>query len=143
LRLVKYKKESLELVAEAISTDELKKKMEELLQEPEIRFCGLIDPTGELVAEKLDASIIPLLTDKQRRQLYQELAHRVANRQGFDADLGRVKYSASRRENVVMISFPFGKYIVLVMANPGVNIDRFAWQILNKLGRQWSEYDSL
>ncbi|MFB5631768.1 MAG: DUF6659 family protein [Nitrosopumilus sp.] len=130
-------------MAEAFSTDDFKKKIDDILTEPEIRFCGLIDPTGELVAGGFDSGIVPMLNDKQRRQMYQELAHRVANRQGFDADLGRVKYSASRRENAVMISFPFGKYIVLVMANPGINIDRFAWQILNKLGRQWSEYDSL
>ncbi|MEK9682325.1 MAG: DUF6659 family protein [Nitrosopumilus sp.] len=130
-------------MSDAFSTDGFKNKIDDILSEPEIRFCGLIDPKGELVAGGFDSSIVPMLNDKQRRQLYQELAHRVANRQGFDADLGRVKYSASRRENAVMISFPYGKYIVLIMANPGINIDRFAWQILNKLGRQWSEYDSL
>lgn len=130
-------------MSDAFSTDGFKNKIDDILSEPEIRFCGLIDPKGELVAGGFDSSIVPMLNDKQRRQLYQELFHRVANRQGFDADLGRVKYSASRRENAVMISFPYGKYIVLIMANPGINIDRFAWQILNKLGRQWSEYDSL
>ena len=130
-------------MSDAFSTDGFKNKIDDILSEPEIRFCGLIDPKGELVTGGFDSSIVPMLNDKQRKQLYQELAHRVANRQGFDADLGRVKYSASRRENAVMISFPYGKYIVLIMANPGINIDRFAWQILNKLGRQWSEYDSL
>lgn len=125
------------------SIDDLKKRIGAILLEPEIRFCGLIDPKGELVTGGFDSSIVPMLNDKQRRQLYQELAHRVANRQGFDADLGRVKYSASRRENAVMLSFPFGKYIVLVIANPGINIDRFAWDVLNKLGRDWSDFDSL
>jgi len=122
---------------------DVKKRMDNILLDPEIRFCGLIDPKGELIAGGFDSGIVPMLNDKQRRQLYQELAHRVANRQGFDADLGRVKYSASRRENAVMLSIPFGKYIILVMANPGINIDRFAWDVLNKLGRDWSDFDSL
>ena len=130
-------------MARELSLDDIKKRINDILLEPEIRFCGLIDPKGELVAGGFDSSIVPMLNDKQRRKLYQELAHRVANRQGFDADLGRVKYSASRRENAVMLSFPFGKYIVLVMANPGINIDRFAWDVLNKLGRSWSDFDSL
>ncbi|WP_428326438.1 DUF6659 family protein [Nitrosopumilus sp.] len=130
-------------MAGEFSLDDIKKRIGDILLEPEIRFCGLIDPKGELVAGGFDSSIVPMLNDKQRRQLYQELAHRVANRQGFDADLGRVKYSASRRENAVMLSFPFGKHIVLVMANPGINIDRFAWDVLNKLGRSWSDFDSL
>lgn len=111
--------------------------------DPEIRFCGLIDGNGELLACGFDSKSVPMLNDKQRRLLYQELAHRVANRQGFDADLGRVKYSSSRRENAVMMSFPFGTYVVLVIATPRVNIDRIAWDILNKLGRQWSEFGGL
>ena len=130
-------------MAQELPIQDIKKRIDDILAEPEIRFCGLIDGKGELVAGGFDSSVMPMLNDKQRRQLYQELAHRVANRQGFDADLGRVKYSASRRENAVMLSFPFGKYIVLVMTNPGINIDRFAWDVLNKLGRDWSEYDSL
>ena len=123
--------------------EDIKKRIDDILQDPEIRFCGLIDSTGELVGGGFDSKAVPMLNDTQRRQLFQELAHRVANRQGFDADLGRVKYSSSRRENAVMMSFPFGTHVVLVITSPGVNIDRFAWDILNKLGRDWSDYDSL
>lgn len=130
-------------MAQDFPLEDIKKGIDDILQDPEIRFCGLIDSTGELVTGGFDSKAIPMLNDAQRRQLFQELAHRVANRQGFDADLGRVKYSSSRRENAVMMSFPFGTYVVLVITSPGVNIDRFAWDILNKLGRDWSDYDSL
>ncbi len=121
--------------------EEIKDKIKEIVSEPEIRFCGLIDSSGQLIAGDLDSKIIPLENDQRRKQMYQELAHRVANRKGFDANLGRVKYSSSRREKVVMMSFPIGKYIIMVIAEPSVNIDRLGWKILNKLGRQWSESD--
>jgi hypothetical protein len=39
-----------------------------------------------------------------------------------------------------MMSFPLGKYIVLVIAEPSVNIDRLGWKIIDKLGNQWSEF---
>jgi len=130
-------------VVQEFPLEDIKKRIDDILQDPEIRFCGLIDSTGELVGGGFDSKAVPMLNDAQRRQLFQELAHRVANRQGFDADLGRVKYSSSRRENAVMMSFPFGTHVVLVITSPGVNIDRFAWDILNKLGRDWSDYDSL
>jgi hypothetical protein len=84
--------------------------------------------------------IIPFENDARRRQMFQELAHRVANRKGFDANLGRVKYSSSRREKVVMMSFPIGRYIIMVIAEPSVNIDRLAWKIIYKLEHQWSEF---
>lgn len=120
--------------------NEVKKQLKEILEEPEIRFCGLIDSSGELVAGEFKEGVVPFETDSKRRQVFQELAHRVANRQGFDASMGRVKYSASRRENVVMMSFPLGRYIIMITAEPGVNIDRLAWKIIYKLEHQWSEF---
>jgi len=120
--------------------EDITNKIKNILLEPEIRFCGLIDSTGELITGQFKSGIIPLESDSRRRQMFQELAHRVANRTGFDANLGRVKYSASRREEVVIMSFPIGKYIIMVIAEPGVNIDRLGWKIIDKLGKQWSEF---
>ena len=127
-------------MSDNLSIDEIKKKIADILEEPEIRFCGLIDSSGNLVAGEFKKGVVPLETDKQRRQLFQELAHRVANRQGFDSNLGRVKYSASRREKVVMMSFPIGRYIILIITELSINIDRFAWKIIYKLENQWSEF---
>ena len=120
--------------------EEIKTSIKKILLEPEIRFCGLIDSSGQLVAGDMKSGIIPFENDSRRKQMFQELAHRVANREGFDANLGRVKYSSSRREKVVMMSFPIGKYIILVIAEPHVNIDRLGWKIIDKLGNQWSEF---
>lgn len=120
--------------------DDIKNKIKEILLEPEIRFCGLIDCDGELIEGDMRSDVIPFENDVKRRQMFQELAHRVANRQGFDANLGRVKYSSSRREKVVMMSFPIGKYILMVIAEPSVNIDRLGWKITYKLEHQWSEF---
>jgi hypothetical protein len=120
--------------------EKIKNNIKDILLEPEIRFCGLIDSSGELIAGDMKKGIIPFENDARRRQMFQELAHRVANRKGFDANLGRVKYSSSRREKVVMMSFPIGRYIILVIAEPSVNIDRLAWKIIYKLEHQWSEF---
>ena len=123
--------------------EEIKNNIKDILLEPEIRFCGLIDSSGELVAGDFGHETIPLENDERKRQMFQELAHRVANRKGFDANLGRVKYSASRRENVVMMSFPIGRYVILITAESGVNIDRLGWKIIQKLGNQWSEFQGI
>jgi hypothetical protein len=125
---------------EKFPTTDIKNKIDDILLEPEIRFCGLIDSTGELIVGDLSEGVVPFENDARRQKLFQELAHRVANRTGFDANLGRVKYSSSRREKVVMMSFPLGKYIILVIAEPSVNIDRLGWKIINMLGNQWSEF---
>ena len=128
---------------ETIFVEEIQKKINDILVEPEIRFCGLIDSSGQLIAGGFRKGVVPLETDERRKQMFQELAHRVTNRQGFDDNLGRVKYSASRREKVVMMSFPIEKFIILVITESHVNIDRFAWKLINKLGSQWSEFHGL
>jgi len=119
---------------------EIKKQIKDILSEPEIRFCGLIDSSGKLIVGDFRKDVVPFENDTRRKQMFQELAHRVANRQGFDDSLGRVKYSSSRRENVVMMSFPIGKYVIMITAEPSVNIDRLAWKIIYKLEHQWSEF---
>src|SRR3546814_10191373 len=55
----------------------------------------------------------------------------------FDAELGYVKYSASRRKHVVIMSFPIFEKVIMIVAEPNVNIDRLAFRIIEKLGRQW------
>lgn len=127
-------------MSEELSIPDMKNKIDNILLEPEIRFCGLIDSSGELIVGDLSEGVVPFENDARRRKMFQELAHRVTNRTGFDANLGRVKYSSSRREKVVMMSFPLGKYIILVIAEPSVNIDRLGWKIIDKLGNQWSEF---
>jgi hypothetical protein len=69
-----------------------------------------------------------------------ELASRVEKRKKYDNELGRVKYSASRREHVVIMSFPIYEKVIMIVAEPDVNIDRLAFRIIEKLGSQWGEF---
>ena len=52
--------------------DEVKKNINDILSEPEIRFCGLIDANGELIAGNFKSGVIPFENDKRRRQMFQE-----------------------------------------------------------------------
>lgn len=125
------------------STKDIQEKINDILAEPEIRFAGLIDSEGELVVGGFREGVIPFENDERRRQMFLQLAHRVANREGFDANLGRVKYSSSRREKVVMMSFPLGRHVIMIIAETSVNIDRLGLKIMYKLDRQWSEFHGL
>ena len=116
------------------------KQCERILSLPEIRFAGIISEMGKLIAGGFKTGIVPLEDDSERQTLYMELALRVANRREFDSSMGRVKYSASRREKVVMMSFPLKNYILMVSAEFSVNIDRLAYKIIKKLDHQWYEF---
>lgn len=126
-------------MADQFDTVELRKKIDELVREEEIRFAAFIDLEGQLVEGKFHEGLVPRENDTQRERLYKELAFRVSTRKAFDEELGRVKYSASRRENVVMMSFPFNNMILMITAEPNVNIDRLAYRVIQILGHSWYE----
>ncbi|MCH7966761.1 MAG: hypothetical protein IIB02_04990 [Thaumarchaeota archaeon] len=120
--------------------EKCQKLCEKILSEPEIRFVGIISEMGKLITGNFKKEIIPLQDDSERQTLYMQLALRVATRREFDSTMGRVKYSAARREKVVMMSFPLKNCILMVIAEPNVNIDRLAYKIIQKLDQQWYEF---
>lgn len=109
-------------------------KCKKLLNFDEIRFAGLISSMGRLVAGGFKTGITPLEDDADRKKMYMELALRVSLRKDFDYSLGKVKYSASRREKTVMLSFPINSNVLLVTAEPDVDIDKTANKIVKLLG---------
>jgi len=104
-------------------------KCQNLLKEPEIRFAGLINPMGHLVAGGMKKGMKALEDDADMRKLYMELILRVSTRQEFDQSLGEVEYSASRRKKAVVMSFPIDNKVLLVSANTDVDIDATAKKI--------------
>ncbi len=109
-------------------------KCKKLLQEKEVRFAGLINNMGRLVAGGFKEEIKPLEDDAERQKMYMELALRVSMRKEFDYSLGTVKYSASRREKIVMMSFPINNNVLLISAEPDSDIDKTANKIMKLIG---------
>lgn len=101
-----------------------------LLKESDITFAGLIDQMGNLVAGGFKHGILPREDEAERRKMYSDVVLRVSLRKDFDYSMGPVMYSASRREEAVMISFPLGKRVLLVTAEPDVDIDKIAQKII-------------
>ena len=123
-----------------INIKEYEKRCQDILEDDEVRFAGLLDEFGKLLAGGYKQNINPRLTDEQHELVCKELASRVAKRKKYDTELGRVKYSASRREHVVIMSFPIYEKVIMIVAEPHVNIDRLAFKIIEKLGSQWGEF---
>ena len=104
-----------------------------LLNEPEIRFAGVIDKMGNLVAGGMKDGKKPLEDETVQKKMFMEVALRVVTRSEFDQFLGVVEYSASRRKNVVVFSFPVGKNILLLSAEKDADIDETAKKVLRIL----------
>ncbi len=123
-----------------INIKEYEKRCQDILEDDEVRFAGLLDEFGKLLAGGYKQNINPRLTEEQHDLVCKELASRVAKRKKYDTELGHVKYSASRREHVVIMSFPIYEKVIMIVAEPHVNIDRLSFRIIEKLGSQWGEF---
>ena len=112
------------------------KKCQLLLQESKIRFAGIIDGMGSLVAGGFKEGIEPIKDESTRKRMFLEAAIRVRTRKDFDPDLGPVRYAASRRDKVVMMTFPISdNHIVFVSTEPDVDIEKLAVKILSMIGK--------
>lgn len=122
-----------------LNLDEYADKCKKILEDPEILYAGLLDGLGSLLAGGYKQDTSSKLTDEQHQTICTELASRVTKRKKFNSELGPVKYSASRRDRIVIMSFPILDKVVMILAEPHINIDRFAFRILSKLDRQWGD----
>lgn len=128
------------MVERTVNVHDYDLKCQKILEEHDIRFAGLLDESGNILAGGYSGELIPKLPEEKFQTICKELASRVSKRKKNDEELGHVKYSASRREHVVIMSFPIYDHVVMIITEPHINIDRLAFRVINNLGRQWGEF---
>ena len=99
---------------------ELCKKILKL--DSKIRFAGLINDKGRYMTGASRKGVKFLVSIKEKDMLFMEVALRIRMRREFDQQLGTVNFSLSHRNNVVILSFPFGDEILYVSAETGLNL---------------------
>ncbi len=98
-----------------------------------IRFAGVINSKGRLVAGGMAPSKKRLGDRKRDEMLYMELALRVKMRSEFDDDLGKVKFSMSFREKLIVMSFPMKNDVLFVSLDKKMSFDKIPFKILKLL----------
>ena len=115
------------------STDSLyNKKCDQLLAESEIRFAGIVDKDGKLIAGGFKQGITPHEGDETRLQSFLEFVSKASIRKEYDESLGPINYLAARRDKAVLVSFPFPitNVLLLISAEPTANIENLAKKVV-------------
>ena len=107
-------------------------KCDQLLKEPEIRFAGIVNKDGKLAAGGFKKGISPYEGDETRLQSFLEFVSKASIRREYDESLGPINYLAARRDKAVLVSFPFPitQILLLISAEPTVNIENLARKIV-------------
>ena len=95
-----------------------------------VRFAGVINSKGRLIAGGMIPSKKRLGDRKRDEMLYMELALRVKMRREFDDDLGKVKFSMSFREKLIVMSFPIENDVLMVSMERKTQFEKISFKIL-------------
>ncbi len=107
-------------------------KCSRLLDESEIRFAGIVDKDGKLIAGGFKKGLIPHEGDETRLQSFFEFVSKASIRKEYDESLGPINYLAARRDKAVLVSFPFPvtQILLLISAEPTANIEKLAKRVV-------------
>lgn len=86
--------------------------------ENKIRFAGIINQRGRLVAGGMKENVKPLENEKDDEMIFMELALRVKMRKEFDRQLGPVNFALASRQRALAMSFIINEDILYVVAEP-------------------------
>ena len=108
-------------------------KCTQLLEEPEIRFSGIVDKYGQLITGGFKDGLTPYEGDETKLQSFFDFVSKASIRKEFDESLGPINYLAARRDKAVLVSFPFpiSQVLLLISAEPTVNIENLAKKIVS------------
>jgi hypothetical protein len=108
------------------------KKCAKLLKESEIRFAGIVDKDGKLIAGGFKEGLVPYEGDETKLQSFFDFVSKASIRKEFDESLGPINYIAARRDKAVLVSFPFPitNILLLISAEPSVNIENLAKKVV-------------
>lgn len=103
-----------------------------LLEEDLVRFAGVIDDGGRLLAGGFDPAISPLERDETRLQSFMKFISKITISNEHDDSLGSVNYIAIRRDRAVLVSFPFpvSRVLLLVSVEPRADIETISSNIV-------------
>lgn len=108
------------------------KKCANLQSEPEIRFAGIVDKDGKLIAGGFKDGLVPHEGDETRLHAFLEFVSKVSIRKEYDRSLGPINYLAARRDKAVLVSFPFPvtQILLLISAEPTADIESLAKKVV-------------
>jgi hypothetical protein len=99
--------------------------------DPAIRFAGVIDRMGKLIAGGMRPGLKPLESIKDMDRLYLEFALRNAMRREFDGEFGPTVYAMSERERIKIATFPMpGDSLLLISIERAKPHDRIISRVL-------------
>ncbi|WP_316504255.1 DUF6659 family protein [Nitrosopumilus sp.] len=102
-------------VLHSSNLNRLEEECNTILENDKIKFVGVINSLGNLIAGGFRKGIVQVVTDEVQKMMYMQLKLDLNMRKEYDELFGSVNYVVSNRKNADKISIPIGTYMILVI----------------------------
>ena len=109
----------------------IEKKCDLFLEHENIKFIGVVNQLGNLVAGGFKDDVMPIGTEDTRKMMYMQLKLDLNMRKDYDGLYGSVEYVVSKRRDAEKISIPIGNYMILVIAEPNFDCGSIIKEIIS------------
>ena len=99
--------------------EELENNCDKILKDKEVKFFGVVNNLGNLIADRFQDGIKPIGSNNTRKMMYMQLKLDLNMRKDYDDLYGPVQYVISKRRDAEKISIPIGNYMVLAITKIG------------------------
>ena len=99
---------------------------------PEIRFVGVVNNMGNLVAGDYRKGIVPI-AEIEHYKICMEHALELFVKKDLDDVLGPLDYMVSKRKKIKIVTIPMNNYIVLISAESNTKIESIIDEIIEFL----------
>ena len=99
------------------------KKCNLLLEEPLVRFVGVINKMGRQIAGGYNKKITPLV-DEEDHKISLEHALEIMITKDLDDSLGAIESIVTRRKKVTMITIPLANFSLLISTEKNANSEK-------------------
>ena len=90
-----------------------------------IRFVGIVNNKGEVIEGGFQEGVEPLLEESEEQEMYVNSLSNMALIQNFSDRLGKVKYSLTEYQKIVLMTFPLDSGILcLSVYVKDTNVDK-------------------
>jgi len=88
-----------------------------------VKFVGVINYLGNLIAGGFKKGMIPMGNENTRKMMYMQLKLDLSMRQDYDELFGPVDYVISKRGKITKISMPINKHMIILIIKNGMNYE--------------------
>ena len=110
-------------VLESFQVSRLETDCNLILSHIVVKFVGVINYLGNLIAGGFKKGTTPMGSENTRRMMYMQLRLDLSMRQEYDELFGPVDYVISKRGKITKISMPVNKHMIILIIKNGINYE--------------------